>query len=410
MATVTIASAVGASMSAATGRPCQSHLIYATNNHKWYLFYLAGTQTLTLASSPDFVTWTRQAGGSDLTLVQPHNSEGRSYGFWYDNIAGIDLVHMAADYRVTTTFYSYHARFSLGPSAFTVTNGEALVGPSSPSSNAYLTGGPTTLLDWNNIPVDLNPFMQASGSAFNMTITGGTGADTGTAWVSGFGTPQEIYAIPSYCPSSGCLIPFANSTLAISDDGVAIGGFSQLIWSQTTPAWSAGAFVLESAVLQTSSEQWGCVRVSDVDTHVVALSDNISTLVHTRFDGSVWTGNASAGVAAPPALTLAANSGLFLANDGINVWLVAIDSTYNVQYIKWAAATSSWDAAWSILAATTGAVRSHISGFQQSVGGKIGVIWTQTNGANYDIVGTTFTATSSVTAQMLNLYRRRRSG
>ena len=42
---VLIAGSVGASMSAATGRPHQGHLCYAANDAKWWLLYLSGTSS-----------------------------------------------------------------------------------------------------------------------------------------------------------------------------------------------------------------------------------------------------------------------------------------------------------------------------------------------------------------------------
>ena len=92
-----IQASVGTSMSAATGRPNQRHLVYAQNQGAWWLLYLTSTQGLAALYSSNFSSWTAPTG-SPMTLTAAHGSEGRDFGFAYANLASTDVLHMASAY------------------------------------------------------------------------------------------------------------------------------------------------------------------------------------------------------------------------------------------------------------------------------------------------------------------------
>src|SRR5271170_7100885 len=112
----TIASNVGASMAAATGRSTQGHLVYAANQGAWWLLYLTSTQGLAALYSTNLgVSWTAPSG-SPFTLSNTHGSEGRNFGFGYANISSIDVLYMASSYYFSTTYKAYALRSTLGTS------------------------------------------------------------------------------------------------------------------------------------------------------------------------------------------------------------------------------------------------------------------------------------------------------
>jgi hypothetical protein len=382
----TIAASVGTAMSAATGGSRQGHLQYAANQGAWWLFYLTSTNTLSALYSTDFTSWTAPAGGP-FTLQAAHNSEGRNFGFCGGNLGSTDVLHLQSDYLAASLRTTFHSRYTLGPT-WTRTHAEASTnGTADSASGGNAMSGSVVLLDSSARPIVAGGFLN-NGTASkygNLTMSRATNTDAGTSWTAGFpAAGSQTYVTLNALSSYALASLGSGNLLAVSDNAPSSGAvFTNLEWSKYTGTWSTAATALAAAVTSTSSTNWGLVGVTTGDIHVVALANNSNTFVHRRYNGTSWaTGQAV------PNLTLAANSGIFLATDGTDLWALAIDSSKNVQYIKWTAATPAWGS-WAQLDAGGASARSYITGFPAVVNNTIGVAWTQANGTNFDIVGAT---------------------
>ncbi len=370
---VTIAASVGASMSAATGRPGQSHLVYAVNQGAWWLLYLTSTKSLSALYSSGFASWTAPTG-SPFSLALGHDSEGRCFGFAYANIASIDIIHCSLTYAGSIPIAS-HARFTLG-TTLTNTNAEASIGSTLSDTSP---SGSVVFLNSASKPYDLGPYWNISGSGWGEAAIA-SNADSGTSWTAGFGSPFTFNShVTQYAESFAGFSLGSGTFLLISDNSATTHNFTQL-WSSTFASSSHEVAVLGSTVTSTSAQNWGAVARTTSDVHVVALSDNSASYVHRRFNGSSWANGDTV-----PTLTYGTLSGIMLATDGTLVYAHVIDSSGNVNRSIWTSGTG-WSA-WSVVCAIVTNARAYLSGCQTVVGGNVGLIWTEHNGSNYDILG-----------------------
>lgn len=381
----TIASSVGASMSAATGRSTQGHLQYAANQGAWWVLYLSGTQSLSALYSTSVTqssaTWSAPSG-SPFALANPHLSEGRDFGFGYANISSHDVLHLCAAYATSGSNATYHSRFTLG-TTWARTNAEAANFASASSGDVYV-GGTATALDSAGKPFDATSYGLPTNTD-SMAIAA-TNADSGTSWTSGWGTAATIFSASADVNSNALASLGSGSMLMVCDNGASTGHMTNLEFSKWTSSWSAAGSAIVSAVTSTTPEAWGLGQVSTSDTHLVVLSNNSNAYAHRRYSGSAWsTGNAI------PSLTYGATSGVAVVSDGTNVYIFAIDSSKNIQYCKWSG--SSWGS-WTVLESARANTPSYVTACYSSAAGGIMVAWTEHNGANYDIIGS-FLSTST---------------
>src|SRR5271166_2599447 len=372
--TVVIASNVGASMSAATGRPTQGHIQYALIQGAWWLFYLTGTQNLSALYSVDFATWTAPTG-SPYSLFAAHNSEGRDMSFWYQDIASIsgaaDVLHCDI---VEATSTLYHMRFTLG-STWSNTNAELETTVASGGSGIVTV--PSSTLDSTKTP-------WVAMSAMNSTSCGGdvgSNADAGTSWTAGFGSPQIVFNAGPYCSSSAIFSVGSGQVLAITDNAHSNVTMTNLESSLTVlQTFGVASAVFGTALTATDTNAWGaCLRTTS-DVHAVALNDNSSNYSHARWNGAIWSAGDSI-----PSLAYGTNSGVYLATDGTFVWAFVLDTSKNLQYSKWTSG-SGWSA-WTILVSARTNTPAYITGIYGN--NNIALVWTESTGTNYNIVGDT---------------------
>jgi hypothetical protein len=172
----------------------------------------------------------------------------------------------------------------------------------------------------------------------------------------------------------------SGNMLYIGDNG---GGstFTNLQWtSGAGSSWATMSSVFGSAVTATDPNAWGAAARTTSDVHAVALSNNSNAYVHARYNGSSWSAGDTV-----PTLTYGTNSGIFLASDGTNVFAHVLDGSGNVQQSQWISGTG-WSA-WSQVATFNMAAGAYLSGYRSVVSSNIGLIWTEPNGGNFDIVG-----------------------
>lgn len=368
---------------APTGRPNQQHLIYAVNQGAYWVFYLSGTQVVNaLYSTNNGITWDTPSG-SPFTLAQLHSGESRNFGFTYLNKSSTDILHMSSSYINSNEWLPYQSRFTLG-AVYSNTNVEAIIGIplAANAQGAVEPSGTTVALDSTGIPHVCSSAVD-SGSGFDsgFSTIDGLNVDSGSSWTAGFGTLNTLGTVPAWVTSGVVLSLVSGKVLAIADNAISAGGFTNLtyaIYSGST--WGASANILATSVTQADTNAYGAVARTTSDIHIVALSNNNNTYVHRRFNGTTWSNGDVIGN-----LVYHATSGISLISDGISVWAAVIDSSKNIQVNQWQAGLG-WSG-WNTQEIRTN-VPSYITGAYS--GSQIMWAWSEVNGSNFDIIGTTY--------------------
>jgi hypothetical protein len=376
-----------------TGNAWQSHLIYDSVGSRWWLFYIESGATTSLKSaySSDLVTWN---SGATHTTPEAVQLSGRNIAVATKTISGTIVLWVTyGTTRASRTLYRVRGTIS-GTTLTWGTQAEVDVGydaanePCGPGicfssdDKVYIANGPT--------------------AAGNAGMTRSTDADTGSAGPSAWTSAETVYTVPTgYC-SAECPVPLASgAVLLMTEDASAADqtSYKQTKWSLFTGTWSAKADVQASALgAAIDPNNWGAVKVSNTDVHCVQRTDTNSYL-HRRFDGTSWADGH-----AIPDQDSKVDSGIFLVTDGTNVWLVIIDSdaANTVRYCKWSG--SSWGS-WTALETST-KTRTYISGYPQVVSNTIGVLWSEVNGSNYDIVAASIsTAAGGLYAGLVSYWK-----
>lgn len=392
----TIASSVGASMSAATGRSQQGHICYAANQGAWWAFYLTSTQALSAAYSVNNGSSWSAPSGSPLTLTAAHGSEGRNFGFAYANLTSTDVVHLASEYVISSAGNHYHSRYTLG-STWSQTNAEATI--SGATGALGLTfGAPVTALTSGAKPVDFGGFI-LGGTGFyeDFSTAVGSNADSGTSWTAGFASPTNQGDYTSAVGSYFLASLGSGNMLAVCDNGAASSGrFTQLEWSKYNGStWTSSTTALSATITQADDNAWGGAAVTTSNVIVVALSNNSNTYVARTFNGSSWSNLG----AAPGTLAYGTNSGIACVSDGTNLWAFVIDTSKNIQYNKWNG--TAWGG-WTVLEATRTNTPAYITACYSSAAGGIMVAWTESTGTNFNIIGS-FLATTTTPAETIGV-------
>jgi len=400
----TVASSISAVASsiAPTGRPTQGHVQYAVNQGAYWIFYLSGTQSLSaLYSTNNGITWNTPSG-SPFTLASIHNGEGRNFGFCYADISSIDILHMYSSYYGPTTPSTNNegeaSRFTLG-ATWTNTNTEVnfFVNRTAPLTPEAPSGG-TVALDSNNLPHYNDPFSFGG----NLGSCRAINIDNGFSW-SGLGAfTNSSWGGGSQVCQSTATIPFASAkmmNIGDNENGYNPASFTQLQDSIYNAGWGAAGTVLSTTITAVDDNAWGACARTPSEIHAIALSDNNSNYVHRIFNGTSWAnGNTIT------SLSYSANSGISLVSDGISVWAAIIDSLNNIQVNQWVP-SGGWKG-WNVQEIRTNAA-SYITGVRN--GSQIMWVWSEVNGSNFDIIGTTYSivyqiSTSGVPTNLNEIY------
>lgn len=382
----TIASSVGTSMSAATGRPTQGHIQYAVTQGAWWVFYLTSTQGLSALYSVNAGSTWAAPSGSPFTLAEPHASEGRGFGFYYTNLSSTDIIHMVSGYasQSGTVNGIYHSRFTLG-TTWTRSNAEAA--DTTLATNGNPPQGCVTILDSSAFPVDLaNGWVNSSSIEADI----GSNADSGSSWTAGFGTVHNLFNATNQ--ASACYLASLGSrnllALAASGSGtqthtnISSYKYSSSAWGSLVSAFTAFTAVDDNA--------WGATALSITNIVAIALTDASSTYVARTYSGTAW---ANLG-ASPSTLAYGTNSGIACVNDGTNIWAFVIDTSKNIQYNKWNG--TAWGG-WTVLEATRTNTPSYITACYSAAQSAIMVAWTELNGTNHDIIGSVLSLAAAPT-------------
>lgn len=258
--------------------------------------------------------------------------------------------------------------------------------------------------DWNvsRYP-KVNTINTNSQVTMSHTVTvGGTGSNL-RWWQFGPGsnriqldTPMLDTSMTNECQSHAFANLAQNGCLCVYETGAQVppnvDNFSSRKANQTKDQgfWPATSIAApEAAVFSSTSTQdlqdWCCVGVDTTHIYVAQRSaaTTIRVAVYTDSGVGSWalTGNQ------PPAMTgkvIKAGGGIMGITDNINMWLFVIDSTdAAIKYVKFNVAAGTWDGAWTTLESVS-ATATKLSGQPLIMAGRAGLIFTETNGSNFD--------------------------
>lgn len=374
----------------ATGTPHQNHLVYAAADQAWWLFYpdQVAPATLRCARSVDLATWVDKQ-----TVTLAHSLKGGTaarYGYnlavAYDSISGVDVVHV-------TTGWSVGGNVGLDHVRATIAGGEAIFGPQaaivSVAQTVNQTVGPGNSVDSNGRPQLGSPVGTAD--AGDLWERRASNADAGSSWTAGWDTPFSNFVGAAFISVASMLDLGGGVSLHLSDSSSATPESAQNVkWikSAGTGVWSgsvADALAADTTAV-FSAYDWGAAVRTGTDVHLVVRNpDTANAWIHRRFNGTAW----SAG-AAVPSQASKAGGGVFVASDGVDVWLFVIDSdaANTVRYVKWSSGAATWGA-WTAFESST-QVRTALSGCRAAglVGGAstLGVCWTEAAGLPFRVV------------------------
>lgn len=377
---VRIGTDIAGTITQATGLSNQQHLIYAENAGRWVLFYVASTSTTTLksyvSSGADLSSATWSAGAS-LTLPTNQtwfSTEGRDLAVYYKNIANTDVIHLA---MITTSTVGDSKRFNhcrATLSGSTITYGTINEYNSEVASD--YPGGVGVVVSPDNFIIVMDNV------AGNPEAVQSSNADAGTSWTAGFSLLIGLTAVTNQA-NSFCAVPYSTNSVIIGSENGALTEPDSMsnvnTFRREDTSWNLTSIDILATDLGTgvSSNQWAMVGVSANDVHAVVASGT-NTFTHRRWNGTSWGAGATI-----TAQAFKAGAGLHLATDGTSVWLFIIDSdsANTVRYAKFSGST--WGS-WTALESTT-ATRNFISGYKQVSNNQVGVIYTQTDGTNFDV-------------------------
>lgn len=366
-------------VSKCVGRGFQSHLFYAVNDAAWWLLWIdsAATTLVKTFRSPDLTTWTAK-GNLTFASAGVHNSNAHDFAVLYKNKASTDVVWINF-YHETPHLWMYcRATISAGAITFgTETQYD---------NNAGVTQFGVSVAWANNDFVYMGTTEQGNVGEFKST-----NADAGSSWTSGFSAIATLDTTSSVgFGSQSSHATSTNRALNIYDlgsNGATTTGYHSTTWDGTT---IGSNLAIVTGLTAQDKNDFGTAHVSDTDIHIVYRTGS-NTYGHKRWNGTNWTSVAGATI---PNQTSLSTAGHFMATDGTDAWLFVIDSAAGnaALYIKWTASGNTWGT-WTTLEASS-ATRGFISGYPSVVSNTIAVIWSQTNGSNFDIVVTSLSLAS----------------
>ena len=367
---------------APSGRPSQSHLIYAENAALWWLFWVDGgsTGTLRTASSPDGVTWTARG---TLTLSS-NQDRGSNFAVAYKNISSTDVVMIGLNYYVSATQQRVrYVRATISSTTITFGTEGQIIADINTSDTSNNEGGIAVAFASDNY-AHLAQSLAGGGGTSDYGwsyLSKATNADSGSSWTSGWPSTGVSMVNGSNYNNADVIMPAASGAMVwVGTDMAGYLAFTNLTYKiQST--WSANftGNVLASGITSQDQNDWHACRVDDTHYHAVVRTGS-NTFTHRTCNGSTWAAGASI-----TNQNTKAGAGLFLASDGTDVWLFIVDSdaANTIRYVKYTTASGTWGS-WTALVTTT-KTRTFLSGYPIAKSSSIAIIWSEVNGSNKDI-------------------------
>lgn len=386
----------------ATGHGNQSHLVYAVNQQRWWCFVISSkTATVVdayVSSSNDLTTATWSAGTSSPAVPLTFNGvEQRNLGVAGLTIGSTDAVHVditeGAQTATSSNMHTSHIRATFtGASSISwdAAWDDITAGGSSPSSWAPIKGSAVGVGTDGRI----HTFSDSLNSAQDAYIRVSHNLDTTATWTNSFNTAVATDASMSQRCNAMAFAPLAaGAMLAVYDNGALADPSLTNLRYNTYSSGTSWPTVGSADVFGSTSTQdindWALCGVDT--THIFCVRRTGSnTFEMSMFNGSTW-----AAKTAPPNQNHLAGSGIFLATDGTNMWMFVLDSGVGnpVMYCKYTVGSDSWGT-WTQLDPGSGGTLGYISGCPVVGNNQIGVIYTSTNGPNFDILVAALTLTT----------------
>jgi hypothetical protein len=447
---IKVGTTIAGTFNDATGHSGQSHLVYAPNAGVWWLFTLSsehdtiGDRTVQsyVSNGPNLATasWTAQTVSPTLPnanfATDSKLAGGRSLGVALRSIGGADYAHVFASAAFDgQTSSNGHIRAQLGTTSITW---ETWDNPGSPNTASQWQGPPdtgdsgaSTKPSWgNSIGISTGGFIHhfsvTMDQEVDCAVGRSTNPDTGASWTNGFGSnvsptgsvgtaPPWTTAVIDKTMTNECKVlafaPLASDVmLAVYSNGdAAQPNMTNLRYTRSGPSgtWSnipahgggGHGNVFPNATI--NQNDWALVPVNTSTIYAFRKKSTTAGLDGALYNvaANSWTVlSASTTPPAPPSFgagqafktsTGPVSGGLFGATDGTNVWLFVINTnTANaILYTKFNGTTWS---AWAVVPGTETGVQSRnfISGYPVAGNNQIGLVWTQTNGASFDVWAT----------------------
>jgi hypothetical protein len=394
-----------------TGHGNQSHLVYALNQQRWWLFVYktktASAVSCYVSSSSDLTTatWSASTDSPALTTACSSNDQ-RNLGVVSFANGTTDVVHIdtttSASAAIAATVRRAHIRATLtGTNSITweswveetATNGAV---------SAFVRKGNTLGVSTTGV-VHRCQDCNTNGSGNNAgdpLAARMTNADSGATWTSGVNATVAVDdSMVGVCVASALgqlasdamLLVFPNATSSGSETVSTGLRFNKYTSGTTWPANTGNADVGIGTSSQDEND-W-CLCVVDA-THIYAFRrDSSNTYLYRLYNGSTWSTPANT----VPNQNHTAGSGLFATTDGTSLWLFVLDTAAGnpVKYCQYTLSSGTWGS-WTILESASTNTRNFISGNPAVSNSQIGVIWTETNGSNFDIVVSALSITPPV--------------
>jgi hypothetical protein len=363
MATV-IASA--GTISNPTDISLQSKLIYDGTRY-WAFYMKSGTaNTLFYAYSSNLSSWTE----SSVALASGTGQDGRNLTVLWDSSNSLVLV---GHYNSTNTF-----RYIRG-----VISGTSITWG---GTDRYSISTATGVYNWaliadsSNYAVALYEWYSNAGCSWSTNTLSSSFADTAASWGQ-----TDPGALTGNWISAKLIALASRSLLALIME---TGRTSILSNKWGGSSW--GGYV-DSVSCSTYQSAWDVCRISDSSIYVVTQSGASSlSMSYTTNQGTSYASRTAPGW---PSSGLATNSQLALVTDGTDLYLVCIrgDSSCSVSVNKYTVSGDSWGG-WTDIETGGTQTRTYINGYWLNSGLK--VLYTQTNGSNYDVTVSSYTGVS----------------
>lgn len=325
-----------------SGLGTERHAIWAVNDAQYWAFGFTSTSTLATWSSPDGLVW---SAGATHALGHAHGSEGRNLTIGYQSINSIDTFLIQYNYVASNVVWPEAVRATVqsGVIAYHATDTDLTITTGVDSGALYWIGSSVEIDPTNHWLIG-NGRVGGSGTFSYDNNAARSSADPGTAESA---TPVTwiLYAIDSSDAAesrSNVVVDIGGGSMGLlSDDGASSAGTTGInwyTWNGTSWSGSAGNQAATGAISSIDKNDWGAIRVTATDVHLVYRS-GASSFVHRRWNGTSWSAGDTI-----PAQASKAGAGVALGTDGVGVWLVIIDSNSanTVRANTWDPSAGGW--------------------------------------------------------------------
>lgn len=357
---------------------------------RWWVFYFKSTSANTLfyAYSSNLLSWTESSTG----LIAANNQDSGTLDILYDN--NVVILSFLNDSGIPRTYLRgvISGTTITWGSELDVTNSALTFNASAERCNALVLQSDNKIIyAWDD---------QSGNIAFRRStnVIGPTFSDVGANWIGlgGISLGNWIWRLK--------VLDISGSILAIWNDRS--GGNDYLRWNKclnSGTTWD-GATNFFSATAGADGRQWDAVKVTATDVKLLCINAT-NTFAFYKHNG---TSVSSSTAPSWPTNGLNVNSGLCLITDGTDIWAFIIrgDANKTLTYNKYTTSLDSWGG-WVDIESTIDG--TDVTATYSLVTNRIAILYTKSNGGNYDIVSSylSFGPEGALIPIFLNQYKQR---